>query len=133
MTLSRRPCTVPPGLDATGAVLATQSGPTGFCYQQCLDSQRVILTRTPGFAAVGTASYEFTNVINPSTAGTYFVRVQTFATSDASGPASDYGGIAIAFLLNEVDISVTVPPYLIFLHRRDHPRAQLHQRHRRLY
>jgi hypothetical protein len=108
------PCTVPPGLDATGAVLATQSGPTGFAISNASTANEIILTRAPGFAAVGPARYEFTNVVNPSTAGTYYVRVQTFATNDASGPASDYGGIAIAYLLNEVSINVTVPPYLLF-------------------
>lgn len=107
------PCTVPPGLDVSGATLINQSGPIGFAISGASTANEIILTRAPSFAAVQSASYEFSGIVNPSTAGSYYVRVQTYATSDASGPASDFGGIAIAFI-NEVAISATVPPFLIF-------------------
>jgi hypothetical protein len=107
------PCTVPPGLDASGAVLVSQTGPNGFSISGASTATEIILTRNPGISLVQSASYEFSNIVNPSVAGSYYVRVQTFASNDATGPASDYGGIAIAFI-NQVAISATVPPYLIF-------------------
>jgi hypothetical protein len=39
--------------------------------------------------------------------------LQTFASDDATGPASDYGGLAFA-TTNLLAVSVEVPPYLIF-------------------
>jgi hypothetical protein len=39
--------------------------------------------------------------------------VQTYASSDGSGNASDYGGIAFS-IVNAITITAEVPPYLIF-------------------
>jgi hypothetical protein len=106
-------CTVPAGLDVSSAVLSAQTGPGGFSISPATTPNELVLTRTPANAAIGPASYHFTGVTNPSAAGSYYVRVQTFATSDATGPASDYGGIAFA-IVNSLAISAEVPPYLIF-------------------
>ena len=107
------PCTFPAGFDAHAAFLNNQTGPTGFGISPASTANDIILTRSPSSAPVGPASYELTNITNPSAPGSYYVRVQTFATNNASGPASDYGSMAIAFL-NEIAINATVPPYLIF-------------------
>jgi hypothetical protein len=106
-------CTVPGGFDDSAAVLSNQTGPTGFTISGASTANEIILTRTPAFAPVETASYTFTGITNPSSSGSYYVRVQTYATDDATGPASDYGGIAIA-ITDELSISAEVPPYLIF-------------------
>jgi hypothetical protein len=108
------PCTPPTGLDATGAVLANQSGITGFSIDPASTANDIILTRAPVPEIVAPATYEFTNVVNPSVKGSYFVRIQTFATSDASGPASDYGGVAFVISDNSIPVQATVPPYLTF-------------------
>lgn len=106
-------CTVPSGLDVSGATIVDQDGPGDFTIDPATTANDLKLTRTPSNVAVGTIRIDFTNVINPDTAGSYYARVQTFASADGSGPASDYGGIAFA-INNGVSINATVPPFLIF-------------------
>jgi len=106
-------CTAPAGLDVAAAALATQTGATGFSISPATTVNELILTRPVANAAALPVSYHFTGVTNPSSAGSYYVRLLTYATDDASGAASDYGGIAFA-IANDVNINVTVPPYLIF-------------------
>lgn len=106
-------CTPPNGFSANQAVLAEQAGPTGFTISNASTANKIILSRTPSFAAIQQARYHFTGVTNPSDEGSYFVRVTTYASSNASGTSSDYDGIAFA-ILGQVTISAEVPPYLTF-------------------
>jgi hypothetical protein len=107
------PCTAPVGLDLSGATLTTQDGPSGFTISSDSTANQIILTRPPIAVASEPGTYFFDNVVNPSTPGTYYVRLQTYASIDLSGPASDYGGIAFS-ITNGVAVSATVPPYLLF-------------------
>ena len=111
--LPNDPCTVPIGFDDSAAVLANQGGETGFVIDPATTANQLILSRTVATSVIGPVSYHFTGVVNPTNPGSYYARVQTYATNDASGPASDYGGIAIA-ILNTIVITAEVPPYLIF-------------------
>ncbi len=111
--LPNDPCTVPIGFDVSAAVLANQAGETGFIIDPATTANQLILSRTVAGAAIGPVSYHFTGVVNPTNPGSYYARVQTYATNNASGSASDYGGIAIA-ILNTIVITAEVPPYLIF-------------------
>lgn len=106
------PCNAPAGFDASGANLVAQTGQTGFSILSATPNQ-IVLTRVPAAAGVGTATYTFTNVDNPSAEGTYFARITTYATDDATGSATDFGGLAFAINLR-INISTTVPPYLLF-------------------
>ncbi|HWB38914.1 MAG TPA: hypothetical protein VG604_01615 [Candidatus Saccharimonadales bacterium] len=108
------PCTVPPGLDVSQAVIAQQNGLTGFTVSNASTTNKLILTRTPAAASPGAAYYKLNHVVNPNSAGSYYVRLYTYATDDASGPASDYGGIAFEISNSKVTITAEVPPYLIF-------------------
>ena len=107
------PCTAPGGFDDGSAVLADQTGPGGFSINPASTSNQLLLSRVPTNAPIGPVSFHFKGVTNPSSPGSYFVRLQTFASADGSGPASDYGGIAFP-ILNNISITATVPPYLIF-------------------
>jgi len=107
------PCTAPSGFDASSAVLASQSGPGSFIISPASTASEIILTRLPANAAVGTASFHFTGIKNPSSIGSYYARLQTYATADASGPASDYGGVVLS-ITNLITLSAEVPPYLTF-------------------
>jgi len=112
--ISEDPCTPPNGLDLSGVILSNQTGQTGFSIDSTSTTNRLILNRPVAVAApVGPVSYTFSNAVNPGAPGSYFVRLQTFATTDASGSASDYGGIAYAINTN-LSISAEVPPYIIF-------------------
>jgi hypothetical protein len=111
--LPETPCVAPAGFDASAATLDDQAGPTGFSISGASTANELILTRTPANEPVGQARYDFGNIINPSTPGPFFIRLLTYATDDASGPSSNYGGIAL-YIMNSLSVSTTVPPYLIF-------------------
>ena len=106
-------CDVPIGFDASAAVLAAQSGELGFTIEPGTDPNVLVLTRTAVAPTPGPVQYDFDNIVNPSTAGSYYVRVQTFQTEDASGADTDYGGLAFAINTN-VQVKTIVPPFLLF-------------------
>ena len=106
------PCTPPNGFDASSAILADQSGETGFSIDPATDANDIIISRPAQLTTPGTVSYHFTGVVNPSDEGSYYVRLQTYASSDASGPYTDAGGLAFA-INNPINISTKVPPYLL--------------------
>jgi hypothetical protein len=106
-------CIAPAGFDVSPATLTAQTGVTGFTINNATSANKLILSRSPSPASAIAATYKLESVKNPGTPGSYFARLQTFASSDASGPASDYGGIAFA-ITNLITVTATVPPYLIF-------------------
>ncbi len=106
-------CTAPAGMDASAVVLTGQTGATGFSIDPGSTANNIILTRPPAAETTIPVTYDLSNIVNPSSPGSYYARIQTYVTSDASGPASDYGGLAFA-TTNAITISATVPPYLIF-------------------
>jgi hypothetical protein len=108
-------CVPSAGLDASGAVLADQTGPGDFTIDAARSSTNsVLLTRTPGNVAPGNLTFHFTGIVNPSSPGSYFIRLQTYPTPDATGQDTDDAGIAYAILNSAVAINATVPPFLIF-------------------
>lgn len=108
------PCTAPTGLDVSGVVLADQTGATGFTVGAGTDANHILLTRAQSVLAPTPVTFTFNNATNPSSPGSYFMRIQTFATVDASGTSSDYGGVAFAIINSLLSISAEVPPFLIF-------------------
>ncbi len=107
------PCVAPAGLSLANVALTAQTGQTGFTLVPGPDQNTLLLSRPASPSTVGPVTYTFTGAVNPNSIGSYYVRMQTYATSDASGPAGDYG--AIAFAINyDLSISAEVPPYLIF-------------------
>lgn len=108
------PCTPPAGLDVSGATLAAadQSGQTGFTIGT-QTANMLLITRSPAAASADLVSYKFENIVNPIATGSYYARLQTYASNDGTGPATDYGGIAFSINTN-LSITATVPPYLTF-------------------
>lgn len=107
------PCTVPAGFDISGATLVSQTGETGFSIGPQTTANKLVLTRPPVVDVAQAVSYELSGVVNPSAEGSYYVRIQTFATADASGSNTDVGGLAYDINRN-LQISAEVPPYIIF-------------------
>ncbi len=107
------PCVAPAGFSASGATLSNQTGITGFTINGLSTANNIILSRAPSGALIVPASYTFTNMVNPAAGGSYFARIQTYANPNATGLASDYGGIAFS-INGGVSISAEVPPYLTF-------------------
>lgn len=108
------PCTPPLGLDMSNASLISQTGMSGFSIHSTSTANEVILTHSPILAPSGMVVFELSNIINPSSAGTIYGRLETFASTDATGASKDAAGIAVAYLVSDIDIRTTVPPYLLF-------------------
>ena len=107
------PCVAPAGFNIAASPVSGQTGETGFSiYAPGTNSNVVTLTRAAALASAIPVTYTFSNVINPSAAGTYYGRVQTFASIDASGSENDRGGMAFSINGN-IQVNATVPPYLL--------------------
>lgn len=106
-------CTIPTGLDASTAVLGFQGNNVGFSIHPSSTADRIILTRVPTNPNGLGSSYRFTNITNPSSAGSYYVRLQTFSSLDATGTDIENGGVVFA-LTSGVAVNAEVPPFLRF-------------------
>lgn len=108
------PCTAPPGLDASAAALTTQTGVSDFSIDPSSTANTLLITR-PAATPVSPQplTYEFSGITNPSDLGSFYVRIDTFASTDGSGINTDYGNVV--FVTNtDVTITTEVPPYLQF-------------------
>lgn len=109
-----QPCTAPAGFDISNAVLSGQTGETGFTIDVAnTTANTLVLTRVPAATSTGSSTYTLDNVMNPTTVDSFYGRLQTFATIDASGSPNDQSGLAMS-IDNAVQVSATVPPYLLF-------------------
>jgi hypothetical protein len=110
------PCTAPPGLDINSANIDSQTGETGFSIDPAgTTANRLVLSRAALAATPQTATYNFSNITNPTTANrSVYVRISTFASTDATGPVIDNG--AVVFVVTSGGLGATgfVPPYLTF-------------------
>jgi hypothetical protein len=109
------PCTAPVGFDDSGANLLVQTGNnTGFSIDgPDSTSNELILSRGQSIPTANASTYQLGNIVNPSVAGTYYIRLYTYPTSNGSGPETQHGGIAIV-INNNFTVSAEVPPYLKF-------------------
>lgn len=105
-------CVTPSGVDVTGANLVFQSGNEAFSVNSAATNNgKLVIERTPSAAAVINSKYHFTNIINPSVAGTVFVRISTYSSIDGSGSNIDDG--AVAYAVNSAFVvGAYVPPFL---------------------
>lgn len=109
-------CVMPTGLNTSGAgvTYSGESGATGFSLVKTTNGAPY-LTRTA--ASVGTnvaATYQLNNVTNPSAANTtFFVRISTYTSTDATGTPLDTGSVA-ASTANPIVLSGVMPESLIF-------------------
>lgn len=109
------PCDPPVGLNLSSVVLSDQTQNIGFIHVPAYSSPNSIVISRPVSAGIqGQSSYSFDDALNPTTpAQTVFVRIATYASVDATGPATDRGSVAFASQdLFQVD--AYVPPYLTF-------------------
>lgn len=108
------PCSaVPPG-DFSGATLVNQSGVvTGFSILSTSSSE-IVLTRGVGGAGTGQSTYVFENIINPTgLSASFFVRIYTYPTADASGTANHMSSVANS-TTSPIVINTEVPHILFF-------------------
>lgn len=111
--LAELPCDTPTGLDATSAVLTAQSGAGDFSLASA-SGNVIILTRPAATTLPNSAfTYTFDDIINPSVVDTFYVRITTYSSEDATGPEVDFGAVVNA-TSEGVAISSEVPPILKF-------------------
>ncbi len=111
--VDHHPCVTPTGLDVSHAVLADQTGETGFSILSETTNE-IILTRTPGAVNETPSSYTFSNIVNPSdTSRTFAARMSDYASTDATGAVINLGSI-VSEVGNGVVLQTQVPPILVF-------------------
>jgi hypothetical protein len=113
-------CVAPTGLSAGSATLASEtgSGITGMSMHAATgpDYNSFYLSRASSFslASGATVTYTIGNVTNPTANNaTFFVRITTYATADATGAAGHKGTVAATTNLGVV-IDGTMPESLVF-------------------
>lgn len=112
-TTTEGTCTMPTGLSTSAATAGTQTGATGFTINTSTNGSPY-LTRTAANVTANTAvSLQLNGVTNPSTVGTFFVRIQTYSGAALGGTAVDYGVVA-ASTAQQIELSGTMPESLIF-------------------
>jgi hypothetical protein len=105
-------CVAPPGVDVSGAVLDNQSGETGFSIASAT-ANRLVIGRPPADTGIQPNTYSFSNVINPSDIGPFYVRISAYTSSDATGSYVSFNSVA-ASIDTALNINAEVPPILYF-------------------
>ena len=113
-------CVAPTGLDSSTATLGSSSGVTGLTIQHTAANE-FYLTRSPGGTVTPAANTVVTvlikNIENPDEVGepnyTFFTRIGSYTTLDATGTATDLGAVA-ASTADPVIVSGTMPESLVF-------------------
>lgn len=114
-------CETPDGLDTTGASLGTEEGLTGWDIVADPDGDPAgtdgapYLTRDPATEpSEGELAYQLQDIINPDEPNeTFFVRISTYESDDASGEPVDDGVVA-ASTATEIELVGVMPESLIF-------------------
>lgn len=107
------PCDAPMGLNAAGAVLADQTGETGY-HIATQTANHLVLSRTPGAVGNTPSSYTFTNMVNPTDPSQSFsIRLSDYASTDATGAIIDLGSI-VSQVAGGISLETQVPPILVF-------------------
>jgi len=111
-------CIAPAGLNVTPATLNGSTGVVGLTKQPGSPANSYYLTRAPGATVTPAGGTVVTvlmkNVTNPSNPNeTFFVRISTYASFDATGTAIDKGTVA-ASTANQIHLSGVMPESLVF-------------------
>ncbi|HEU5004470.1 MAG TPA: hypothetical protein VFT49_00055 [Candidatus Saccharimonadales bacterium] len=106
-------CDAPTGFSANAVALSSQSGVSGFSLVSGMPPNVIVIGRSPSNVPAQSVEYLFNNVLNTNVTGTSYVRISTYASSDATGGSIDQGGIAYP-ITSALDISTEVPQYLEF-------------------
>lgn len=107
-------CVAPTGLDTSAALLSEQSGEVGYTVVSAT-ANKIVLGRVPALVPTNNpSSYTFDTIQNPTgPPGAFYVRIGTYATSDGSGPETDFGAVVNATTTG-IALSTEVPPILKF-------------------
>ena len=105
------PCDLIDGFSVQNSLLSSQSGPNDFSILPSPSVNSVIFSRTSSPIGSVPLVLNLSGVNNPSNKGTFFGRIQTFSSQDASGTTISSGGVTFA-ITSAVSLNTVVPPYL---------------------
>jgi hypothetical protein len=124
-TLAAGACTTPTGLVTSSATYGSESGATGFSLVNTTNGAPYI-TRSASSISSGTpVSYQLLGVTNPTNTNcyggtapqsnncTFYVRITTYATTNATGGVSDAGVVA-ASTATQISLTGQMPESLVF-------------------
>lgn len=106
-------CTMPTGLVTTAATLTAQNIVTGFTMVNTTNGSPYITRTAATIAANSAVTYQLSNITNPSTVGTFFVRITSFSSTNATTGSIDSGTVA-ASTAQQIVLTGTMPESLIF-------------------
>lgn len=112
-------CDLPPGLVTTSATLGTEGNPAqGFTMVNTTNGAPYLTRIAAGVTAGSTLSYQLQTITNPGDPDTnpnltFFVRIATFTSTDATGTPIDDGTVA-ASTAEQIELTGTMPESLIF-------------------
>ncbi len=109
-------CTAPTGLSTTAATLGSEagSGATGFTGTFTTDDLIVLTKATAAVPSDDDLKFRFDNITNPGPQkGTFFARISTYNSIDATGTPIDTGTVA-ASTAEQIELEGTMPESLVF-------------------
>ncbi len=107
-------CTVPPGLNLSSAVLASQSGTNDFTIDAGqTNAHRMVFSRTASVVAANTFKFELSGVANPTSTGAQYIRLRTYSAAARGGSVVEEAGVAFN-IMGDVSVSTQVPQRLEF-------------------
>lgn len=113
-TIASGTCTAPTGLDVSGATLGANSGDVSGLTMSTKTANSAIVTRSAAAVTTHTGTtVRLDSVVNPSTLGTFFVRITTFSSIDATTGSTDVGTVT-ASTAQAIELTGTMPESLIF-------------------
>lgn len=112
-TIASGTCTAPTGVDVNGATLGANTGAITGLTMGTKTANSAIVTRTAAAVTPGSVTVRLDSVVNPSVLGTFFVRITTFSSTDATTGAVDAGTVT-ASTAQAIEITGTMPESLIF-------------------
>lgn len=113
-TLAAGTCTTPTGLDTSTATLGSESGATGFSINAGTNGAPYLSRTAASISALTDVAYELDSIVNPTTTNqTFFVRISTFGSTNASGSPVDTGTVA-ASTATQIVLTGTMPESLVF-------------------
>jgi len=108
-------CVTPTGLTSTGATLGSEagSGATGFTLNASTNGTLLLTKASAAVPSNGDLKFRFDSVVNPTTEGTFFVRIATYTSTNGSGGFTDRGSVA-ASTAEQIILDGTMPESLVF-------------------
>ena len=107
-------CVTPTGLSTTSSTLVNEVGSTGWTLNNGVNGEPYLSKASaPNLTAGTNAEFHFGTVTNPTTEGTFFVRITTHTATNGTGAPVDSGTVN-ASTAKQIILDGTMPESLVF-------------------